>query len=127
MTTAPFDPLGFPADLLTAQRAAAELYAALHTHQAALSWSRDPHPGWPQDGQRPGRPETPGWTAEEGVEYDRLLSALREATATVQCHGWWKRCKEEGIRGTDVFVARQALKRAPGAVPLLQGDAEQPA
>ncbi|MFE7928334.1 hypothetical protein ACFU6S_06270 [Streptomyces sp. NPDC057456] len=124
MTTAPFDPHGFPADLRAAQRRAAELYAALHTLQAGLSWSRDPHPGWPDEGQRQGRPETPGWTAEEAASYDGLLSDLREATAAVQCHGWWERCKQEGV---NVYVARQALKHAAGAVPLQQEDVEQTA
>jgi hypothetical protein len=59
--------------------------------------------------ERPGRPESPGWTVEEAAEYDRLQEALRQAAGTVQCHPHWARCKAEGA---DMVAARQALKRA---------------
>jgi hypothetical protein len=121
---APFDPLNFPDGLRTAQRAAAELYAALHAHQATLPWSREAHPGWPDEEERGrerrGRPATPGWTDEESAEYDRLFEKLREATAAVQCDPWWERCERKGVKGADLVDARQALKRA--AAPLGQGD-----
>ncbi|MEU1592712.1 hypothetical protein ABZ468_07595 [Streptomyces sp. NPDC005708] len=124
---APFNALDYPADLRTAQRTAAELYAALHAHQATLPWSREAHPGWPDEEERgrerPGRPETPGWTADQAAEYDRLFGELRDATAAVLCHPWWKRCASEGTEGPDLVAARQALKHAEGAVPTLdQGD-----
>ncbi|MEU3521058.1 hypothetical protein ABZ770_38360 [Streptomyces sp. NPDC006654] len=38
----PFDPHAFPADLVAAQRELAEAYAALHTLQKRLPWSREP-------------------------------------------------------------------------------------
>ncbi|MEV6404132.1 hypothetical protein AB0M58_14455 [Streptomyces bobili] len=127
----PFDPHDFPDDLRAAQLRAAELYAELHAYQATLPWSREPHAGWPEETERGkerlGRPETPGWTAEQSTEYDRLFEALREATAAVQGHPWWKRCGKEGIKGSALVTARQTLKHAKGAVPLRQEDVEQTA
>ncbi|OVZ99537.1 hypothetical protein B9W64_37735 [Streptomyces sp. CS159] len=126
--SAPFDPHAFPAALVAAQRQAAELYAALHALQATLPWSREPHPGWPDETERgrerPGRPASPGWPADAAAEFDRLLEELRAATAVVQCHKWWERCEAEGIRGADMVAARQALKRAEGAVPLVREDVD---
>lgn len=118
---APFNPHDFPGDLVAAQRTAAELYAALHTLQARLPWSREPHDGWPEETERgrarPGRPPSPGWPEDDAAEFDKLLEDLRNVTATVQCHGWWKRCQTEGVKGAALVAARMALKRAPGAVP----------
>ncbi|WP_060880546.1 hypothetical protein, partial [Streptomyces scabiei] len=123
-SSTPFDPHAFPADLVAAQRQAAELYAALHAHQATLPWSREPHPGWPDETERgrerPGRPASPGWADTEAAEFDRLLDELRAATAVVQCHMWWERCAREGIKGADLVGARQALRHATGAVPLVR-------
>ncbi|QQM47358.1 hypothetical protein ACN6AT_37995 (plasmid) [Streptomyces sp. JL4002] len=130
----PFDPQDFPADLVAAQRQVADLYAALRAHQAMLPWSREPHPGWPDEPERGrergGRPASPGWTPDEAAEFDRLMEQLRAATARVQCHTWWERCKQEGIKGADMVVTRQALKHAKGAVPegtLLEQDDVRPA
>lgn len=124
---APFDPHAFPDDLLAAQRTAAELYAALHALQARLPWSREPHPGWPEETERgrehAGRPASPGWTDDEAAEFDRLMEELRAATALVQSHGWWGRCAQEGVTGPALVAARMALKRAEGAVPLARTDA----
>ncbi|OWA00977.1 hypothetical protein B9W62_35660 [Streptomyces sp. CS113] len=123
-----FDPHAFPAGLLAAQRQAAELYAALRAHQATLPWSREPHDGWPEETERgrenSGRPASPGRTAAEANEFDRLLDELPTATAQVQCHPWWKRCEAEGIKGEAMVAARQALKHAEGAVPLGRSDVE---
>ncbi|MFE6522280.1 hypothetical protein [Streptomyces sp. NPDC057794] len=125
---APFDPHDFPADLIAAQHQAAELYAALHAHQAALPWSREPHPGWPEETERgrerPARPASPGWSNKQAAKFDRLMAELREATAAVQTHPWWKRCKDEGIEGPALVRARQALKHAEGAVPLAREDVD---
>ncbi|MDQ1052023.1 hypothetical protein [Streptomyces sp. V4I2] len=123
-----FDPKDFPKDLREAQRLAAELYAQLRSYQETLPWSRVPHPGWPDETERgrerPGRPETAGWTDEQAATYDRLFDDLREATAAVQGHGWWKRCEQEGVTGADLVALRQSLKHAEGAVPLAQEDVE---
>lgn len=125
---APFDPHAYPADLVAAQRTAAELYAALHALQARLPWSREPHEGWPAETERgrerPARPASPGWSPEDAAEFDRLLEELRAATATVQCHPWWERCKAEGIEGPNMVKARQNLKHAEGAVPLGRNDVD---
>jgi hypothetical protein len=62
----PFTPHAFPEDLIAAQRRTAELYAELHAHQATLPWSRESHPGWPEETEhgreRQGRPASSGWT-----------------------------------------------------------------
>lgn len=111
---APFDPHDFPDDLIAAQREAADLYVRLHVFQATLPWSREQHDGWPEEKERgrerSGRPATPGWTAEEAAEYDRLYAALRKATAAVITHRWWERCGKEGTKGGDLVKARQALR-----------------
>lgn len=125
---APFDPHHFPRDLRDAQRTAAGLYLELHAYQKTLPWSCKPHPGWPDETERGrarrGRPETSGWTPEQAAEYDRLFEALRKATAAVQAHGWWERCKRNGVKGGDMVDVRQALKAAKGAVPLQQEDVQ---
>lgn len=115
---APFNPHDFPVNLIAAQRTAAELYAALHALQARLPWSREPHPGWPDEAERGGRPASLGWDPMDAAEFDRLLGELRDATAGGQCHPWWVRCKAEGITGPDLVAARQKLKHAKDAVPL---------
>lgn len=121
---APFHPHDFPPDLLAAQRKVAELYAALRAHQATLPWSRDAHPGWLDEKERAGRPETHGWDDGPAAEYDRLWEDLRQAAA-VQCHPHWETCRKEGIEGAALVDARQALKHAEGAVPLVQGDVDK--
>ncbi|MFF7169726.1 hypothetical protein [Streptomyces pseudovenezuelae] len=122
---APFDPMAFPSDLLDHQRQAAELYAELHAFQKTLPWSRVPHEGWPEETERgretSGRDATDGWEPWQAAEYDRLFEALRSAAAAVQTHDWWDRCKQESA---DLVKIRQALKRAPGAAPHGQADAE---
>lgn len=116
-----FDPHDFPADLIAAQCRAAELYAALHAHQATLPWSREPHPGWPDEAERGrdwrGRPASPGWTLSAADQFDQLLAKLRAATVLVQCHTWWEQCRGEGIKGAAMVAARQALRHVKGAVP----------
>ncbi|MFF4057663.1 hypothetical protein ACFYZ0_18140 [Streptomyces sp. NPDC001708] len=37
-------------------------------------------------------------------------------------HGWWETCKEQGIKDPDLVTARQKLKHAKGAVPLVRED-----
>ncbi|MFJ8273785.1 hypothetical protein ACIQ8G_26485 [Streptomyces sp. NPDC094154] len=123
----PFDPKDFPKDLLAAQLKLAELYTALHAHQARLPWSREADEGWPEELERwhrRGRPETTGWEATDAETYDQLWEDLRKAAATVQGHPHWDRCKAEGA---DMVAVRQALKHAQGVVPLRQGDVEQTA
>ncbi|MFG2512633.1 hypothetical protein [Streptomyces sp. NPDC048584] len=122
----PFDPHDFPRDLRDAQREAAELYAELHALQKRLPWSREPHEGWPEVKERgqAGREPSPGWKPYEAAAYDQLWERLRERTAAVTAHGWWKTCKEQGIQGPDLVTARQKLKSAKGAVPLVREDIE---
>ncbi|MFF1600755.1 hypothetical protein ACFVYV_25155 [Streptomyces mirabilis] len=113
----PFNPHAFPVDLVDAQRELAAAYAALHTLQKRLPWSREPHEGLPEvtvRGQKsPGRDPSPGWAPTDAAEFDGLMSRLRELAAFVQGHGHWKVCRDNGA---DMVAARQALKRAPDAV-----------
>lgn len=120
-----FDPFNFPADLISLQLRAATLYAELHEFQKTLPWSRVPHEGWQATGQGGGlqgyessRPQTDGWTAEQGATYEQLFDGLRKATAEVQAHHHWHRC------AIDITVrARMALKHAEGAVPARKTEA----
>jgi hypothetical protein len=121
----PFDPKDFPKDLLAAQLKLAELYAALHAHQARLPWSREADDGWPDEAERwhrRGRPETTGWEAADAETYDQLWEDLRKAAAAVQGHDHWSRCKQHGVAGADLVATRQALKNAEGAVPASKED-----
>ncbi|MEU9158500.1 hypothetical protein AB0D59_50270 [Streptomyces sp. NPDC048417] len=116
----PFDPKDFPKDLLAAQRALAELYAALHAHQARLPWSREADGGWPEEPERwhrRGRPETSGWETADAATYDRLWEDLRKTAEMVQGHEHWRQCKKHGVEGAALVAVRQALKIAKGAVP----------
>ncbi|RZU28250.1 hypothetical protein EV284_6416 [Streptomyces sp. BK022] len=114
---APFDPHAFPSDLRKAQRKVDDLFARLHALQSTLPWSREPHPGWPAVDERarkhPGRPATPGWTAEQAAEYDGLRAELRDAAEAVRGHEWWRECWRAGVRDAALVDARQALKHAP--------------
>ncbi|MFD9395014.1 hypothetical protein ACFWBB_31080 [Streptomyces sp. NPDC060000] len=122
----PFDPHDFPQKLRDAQRRAAELYAELHSLQARLPWSREPHEGWPEvtdrGRERAGRAASPGWDPADAAAFDKLWEELLEATAYVHTHGWWKTCRDHGVEGADLVAARQALKSAKGAVPLARDD-----
>lgn len=113
-TAAPFDPYGFPPDLIAAQKRAADLYAELHRFQATLGWSREPHEGWSDVGsgqwRESARPRTAGWELQEAAEYDRLWRELRDAAALVYTHPHWAKCP-------DAYKARQALKQVPEALP----------
>ncbi|WP_409473541.1 hypothetical protein [Streptomyces sp. HC307] len=71
---------------------------------------------------RAGCEPSPGWKPDEAAAYDQLWERLREKTAAVTAHGWWKTCKEQGIQGPDLVTARQKLKTAKGAVPLVRED-----
>ncbi|GHH22360.1 hypothetical protein [Streptomyces lanatus] len=121
-----FNPRDFPQKLRDAQHRAAELYAELHALQARLPWSREPHDGWPEVTDRgreqAGREASPGWDPADAEAYDKLWEELREATAAVQTHGWWKTCRDHGVQGADLVAVRQALKTANGAVPLARDD-----
>ncbi|MFF9409827.1 hypothetical protein ACF1B0_30535 [Streptomyces anandii] len=121
----PFEPKDFPKDLLAAQRKLAELYAALHAHQARLPWSREADDGWPDEPERwhrRGRPATTGWDAADAETYDRLWEDLRKAAEAVQVHEHWELCKQHSIEGADLVAVRQALKHAEGAVPAPKKD-----
>ncbi|MFE4582646.1 hypothetical protein [Streptomyces chartreusis] len=123
----PFDPL-FPQKLRDVQRRATELYAEIRAAQKRLPWSREPHNGWPEvkdrGQERKGREPSPGWPAADAAAYDKLWEELRELTAYVQTHGWWKTCRDHGVQGADLVAARQKLKTAPGAVPLARDDVD---
>ncbi|MFE1947284.1 hypothetical protein [Streptomyces massasporeus] len=72
--------------------------------------------------ERAGREPSPDWPAADAAAYDELWDELRDVTAIVQTHPWWKTCRVHGLHGPDLVAARQALKTAKGAVPLALGD-----
>ncbi|MER7309560.1 hypothetical protein [Streptomyces griseoluteus] len=45
-------------------------------------------------------------------QYDELRAALLDATAAVNTHRWWGKCKDAGA---DLVATRQALTHAPFA------------
>ncbi|MFF7359141.1 hypothetical protein ACFZA1_42145 [Streptomyces filipinensis] len=113
-----FDPRHFPDDPLAGQRELAQTYADLHALQERLPWSREPHPGWPEETERgrehAGRAASPGWDPGDAEAFDRMMGRLRELAGFVQGHPHWAECQ---AHGADMVAARQALKHATGAVP----------
>ena len=76
----------------------------------------------PERWHRRGRPETTGWESADAETYDKLWEELRKAAAAVQGHEHWRLCKQNGVEGSALVAARQALKHAEGAVPTPKKD-----
>ncbi|NUK02596.1 hypothetical protein HRW23_20735 [Streptomyces lunaelactis] len=104
----------FPDDLRTAQldlhRTRAEYAALCRT----LPWSVTPEPGWTSEKHVLGDrvvsfPASPGYTAEQLAEEQRLRRRLLELSVTVSTHPYW------ATLAGDVVDARSALKHADEA------------
>ncbi|MEU6988383.1 hypothetical protein ABZ946_34030 [Streptomyces sp. NPDC046324] len=105
----------FPSDLLRAQLALHQARADFAALCPTLPWSVDPMPGWPGDvhphtgAVTGGREDSPGWTDEQKTEHARLLDLIRDLSAEVTTHSYW-RSREPGDA---VVKARMALKQHP--------------
>ena len=102
----------FPQDLLDAQAALAETWAACDAYARTLPWSAEPLPGWEAEKQpytsfRSGKADSPGYTAEQAAEVARFQARLLELSVAVSTHPFWG-----GLEGDAVVKARMALKHA---------------
>ncbi|WP_326793951.1 hypothetical protein OHA79_51970 (plasmid) [Streptomyces sp. NBC_00841] len=101
----------FPQDLRDAQLALHETRAAYEQYATTLPWSAAPMPGWEADKQlhstyRSGKPDSPGYSAEQAAEVARYQAELLRLSTVVSTHPYWS------TLDSGVVTARMALKHA---------------
>ncbi|MFH8371382.1 hypothetical protein [Streptomyces sp. NPDC018031] len=99
----------FPPDLLAAQLELHQTRAEYDALCRTLPWSVEPMDGWEDtDRWQPRRrPASPGYTAEQLAEVQRLHERLRELSTVVSTHPFWASLERE-----KVVEARMQLKHA---------------
>ena len=99
----------FPGDLLAAQEELHQVRSELLALLKRLPWSVEPLDGFSDTGgwRRVERPASPGWTADEQAEVEKLRARELELAVSVTCHRYW-----EQVTGPDVVTARARLKHA---------------
>ncbi|MFB7373990.1 hypothetical protein ACFC0D_29530 [Streptomyces sp. NPDC056222] len=109
----------FPDGLIVAQQRLHEARAAYSALCRALPWSVEPLPGWGgtkhphTDEITGGREPSPGYTAEEAAEEERLWALVRELAIEVSTHPYWATLE----KGPGRVDARMQLKHHPKAQP----------
>jgi hypothetical protein len=81
----------FPSDLLAGQEQLDQVRAELLALLKRLPWSVEPLDGF-SDGnawRRVERPASPGWTADEQAEVEKLREREWELAVFVSCHRFW--------------------------------------
>ncbi|MGW0736980.1 hypothetical protein [Streptomyces sp. NPDC002851] len=99
----------FPEDLLAGQEELHQIRAELHALLKRLPWSVVPLEGF-SDSERwrkVERPASPGWTADEQAEVEKLRERERELAIFVTCHRFWQR-----FTGPDAVDIRMRLKHS---------------
>lgn len=101
----------FPSDLLAGQEELHQVRAELSALLKRLPWSVEPLDGFSDDHgwRKVERPASPGWSADEQAEVEKLRQRERELAVFVSTHRYWS-----GITGPDQVIARSELKRAHG-------------
>jgi hypothetical protein len=102
----------FPSDLLTAQEELHQVRAELSVLLKRLPWSVEPLDGFSDDNgwRKVERPASPGWTADEQAEVEKLRQREHELAVFVSTHRHWDR-----FTGADRVAARTGLKHAHDA------------
>ncbi|GGV61026.1 MULTISPECIES: hypothetical protein [Streptomyces] len=102
-------PYEFPSDLLAAQEELHQVRAELSALLKRLPWSVEPLEGFSDDGgwRKVERPASPGWTADEQAEVEKLRRREHELAVFITTHRFWDQFS--GPEGVD---ARRALKHA---------------
>ncbi|MPY31363.1 hypothetical protein FNH09_08635 [Streptomyces adustus] len=104
----------FPSDLRAGQEELHQVRAELSALLKRLPWSVEPldgfsdHNGW----RKVERPASPGWTADEQAEVEKLRQREHELAVFVTCHRFWAE-----IAAGDRMEARTRLKHAHGTTP----------
>jgi len=81
----------FPSDLLAGQEELHQVRAELLALLKRLPWSVEPLDGFSDTGgwRKVERPASPGWTADEQAEVEKLRQRERELAVFVTCHRFW--------------------------------------
>ncbi|MDO0927908.1 hypothetical protein QQY24_21780 [Streptomyces sp. TG1A-8] len=99
----------FPSDLLAGQEELHQVRAELSALLKRLPWSVEPmdrssdDTGW----RKVERPASPGWTADEQAEVEKLRRREHELAVFVSCHRFWSE-----VAVGERVDARSTLKHA---------------
>jgi hypothetical protein len=99
----------FPSDLLAGQEELHQVRAELLALLKRLPWSVEPLDGFSDihGWRKVERPASPGWTADEQAEVEKLRRRERELAVFVTCHRFW-----ENVTTPEKVDARSSLKHA---------------
>ncbi|MEU6405894.1 hypothetical protein [Streptomyces sp. NPDC046985] len=111
-------PYDFPSDLLAGQEELHQVRAELSALLKRLPWSVEPLDGFSDAAGRRQveRPASPGWTADEQAEVEKLRRREHELTVFVTAHRFWS-----DFAGPDTVEARSRLKHVHGDRPAPDG------
>ncbi|MFJ4598826.1 MULTISPECIES: hypothetical protein [Streptomyces] len=100
---------GFPSDLLAGQEELHQIRAELSALLRRLPWSVEPLDGFTDDTgwRKIERPASPGWTADEQAEVEKLRRREHELAVFITGHRYWTE-----IAAADRVQARSELKHA---------------
>ncbi|MER5433399.1 hypothetical protein [Streptomyces sp. NPDC002588] len=100
----------FPSDLRAGQEELHQVRAELSALLKRLPWSVEPLDGFSDAGgwRKIERPASPGWTADEQAEVEKLRRREHELAVFVSCHRFWS-----DVAAEDRVEARTRLKHAP--------------
>ncbi|MER8220851.1 hypothetical protein ABTZ58_09725 [Streptomyces sp. NPDC094143] len=104
----------FPSDLLAGQEELHQVRAELSALLKRLPWSVEPLDGFSDDNgwRKVERPASPGWTADEQAEVEKLRRREHELAVFVSTHRYWSE-----LTGPDRVAARSELKHAHETPP----------
>ncbi|RZU37693.1 hypothetical protein EV284_2875 [Streptomyces sp. BK022] len=99
----------FPSDLLAGQEELHQIRAELSALLKRLPWSVEPLDGFTDDTgwRKIERPASPGWTADEQAEVEKLRRREHELAVFITGHRYWTE-----IAAGDRVEARSLLKHA---------------
>ncbi|MGW2641994.1 hypothetical protein [Streptomyces sp. NPDC001348] len=99
----------FPSDLLAGQEELHQVRAELSALLKRLPWSVEPLDGFSDEGgwRKVERPASPGWSADEQAEVEKLRRREHELAVFVSCHRFWAE-----VAAGDRVDARTKLKHA---------------
>ncbi|MFD5907730.1 hypothetical protein ACFWHL_03330 [Streptomyces massasporeus] len=97
----------FPSDLLAGQEELHQVRAELSALLKRLPWSVEPLDGFSDDNgwRKVERPASPGWTADEQAEVEKLRQREHELAVFVSTHRYWSE-----LTGSERVAARSQLK-----------------
>jgi hypothetical protein len=99
----------FPSDLLAGQEELHQVRAELSALLKRLPWSVEPADGFSDDNgwRKVERPASPGWTADEQAEVEKLRRREHELAVFVSTHRFWA-----DVAAEQRMEARSRLKHA---------------